>query len=341
MGDWELQVEELLALQAIYGSDQLRVYIHHNGASSTSEIPAEQLQTAEPNIRHPVDCVAHIEVEIPNQILYLQSAAPSNRENKAELRQAVKVEYLPPLVVVFSLPADYPTLSMPQARISSVWLNSQQAVSLQEKLKELWKSQGAGAPILFTWIDWMKSTALTHLGADKYLVLGFPAAGGRLPQHTCEDTHHLSYDATTTTTSSNTESSTITPSTTASTSSATTRYDVDSSNNTASTSADGSTSSNCEQPSVIGVSGDCVGFSCSGSDCSSKCDEAAEEKLCVHGTTGGGGGTGDDGGGGAVSAFEVMIQCVEYSERKKNEQFEAAVWTCTICFATLPAPAAA
>ncbi len=57
----------------------------------------------------------------------------------------------------------------------ALWLSKAHATSLAAALAKCWEEQGPGAPITFTWLDWLKSSALEHLGVNTHLVV--PSSG--------------------------------------------------------------------------------------------------------------------------------------------------------------------
>lgn len=74
------------------------------------------------------------------------------------------------------------TLLHADMQLTVEWLSTEQADSLTEKLLELWKEQGPGCPVCFTWTDWLQNEALQSLGITDVLLLTFdphdtPAAG--------------------------------------------------------------------------------------------------------------------------------------------------------------------
>ena len=75
------------------------------------------------------------------------------------------------------------TLCHAGMQLTAEWLSSEQADSLAQQLLGLWKEQGPGGPICFTWTDWLQNDALPFLGVTDTLLLTFdphavPAAEG-------------------------------------------------------------------------------------------------------------------------------------------------------------------
>ncbi|KAM4726027.1 E3 ubiquitin-protein ligase RNF14 [Anableps anableps] len=81
---------------------------------------------------------------------------------KGEKTAEYNVCYLPPLVLNFELPADYPSTSPPVFSLSSKWMNKAQLSSLCQRLDELWE-ENRGFEVLFTWIQFLKEETLDFL----------------------------------------------------------------------------------------------------------------------------------------------------------------------------------
>ena len=58
-------------------------------------------------------------------------------------------------------------------RLTAEWLSKEQADSLAQQLLGLWKEQGPGCPVCFTWTDWLQNDALPFLGVTDTLLLTF------------------------------------------------------------------------------------------------------------------------------------------------------------------------
>lgn len=80
------------------------------------------------------------------------------------------VSFLPPLVLNFELPADYPSTSPPIFNLSSKWMTVAQMSALCRRLDQLWE-ENQGVEILFTWIQFLKEMALDFLGIQSPLLV--------------------------------------------------------------------------------------------------------------------------------------------------------------------------
>ncbi|MEW5320281.1 MAG: hypothetical protein WDW38_011363 [Sanguina aurantia] len=63
----------------------------------------------------------------------------------------------------------------PSSLPSALWLGAQQLQLLTAALLRQWEEQGPGVPIVYTWLDWLQSCALSELAVSDTLVLS--------PQH--------------------------------------------------------------------------------------------------------------------------------------------------------------
>ncbi|XP_056141050.1 E3 ubiquitin-protein ligase RNF14 [Lampris incognitus] len=82
---------------------------------------------------------------------------------KGEKQTEYNVCFLPPLVLNFELPADYPSTSSPIFTLSSKWLTTGQMSSLCQCLDDMWE-ENKGCVVLFTWVQFLKEEALDLLG---------------------------------------------------------------------------------------------------------------------------------------------------------------------------------
>ncbi|XP_029375078.1 E3 ubiquitin-protein ligase RNF14 isoform X2 [Echeneis naucrates] len=143
--DKEAQEDELLALASIYDEEEFR--------------QAESAQGGEIQL-----CL-----ELPPDFRVVV---------KGETQNNYDVCFLPPLVLNFELPADYPSTSSPIFTLSSKWMTRAQMSSLCRRLDELWE-ENQGCVILFTWIQFLKEEGLDFLGIQSPLEV---TRGGTLTQ---------------------------------------------------------------------------------------------------------------------------------------------------------------
>ncbi|KAF6720213.1 E3 ubiquitin-protein ligase RNF14 [Oryzias melastigma] len=127
--DREAQEDELLALASIYDGEEFH--------------QAESAQGGEIQI-----CL-----ELPPDFKVVV---------RGEQTTEYAVCFLPPLVLNFELPADYPSLSAPVFTLSSKWMTKAQLSTLCRRLDELWE-ENQGCVILFTWMQFLKEETLDFL----------------------------------------------------------------------------------------------------------------------------------------------------------------------------------
>lgn len=81
------------------------------------------------------------------------------------------ISWLPPLAVQLSFPPDYPSRSPPDYVLQASWLTYSQLCSLCRHLNDLWQQEGVSSPVCFTWLDWLKCSALAMVGITDTLTL--------------------------------------------------------------------------------------------------------------------------------------------------------------------------
>ncbi|KAG2444472.1 hypothetical protein HXX76_001224 [Chlamydomonas incerta] len=74
------------------------------------------------------------------------------------------LHFLSPVRLTLTLPPTYPAADPPELDIQALWLSGAQAAQLRAALLEQWAAAGPGAPISFTWVDWLRGEALAELG---------------------------------------------------------------------------------------------------------------------------------------------------------------------------------
>ncbi|CAN9500694.1 unnamed protein product [Ophioblennius macclurei] len=80
------------------------------------------------------------------------------------------ISFLPPLLLTFELPKDYPSSSPPSFTLTCGWLTHTQLATLSTHLIELYQANG-GAVILFTWVEFLREESLNFLGIHSELEL--------------------------------------------------------------------------------------------------------------------------------------------------------------------------
>ncbi|XP_069100813.1 E3 ubiquitin-protein ligase RNF14-like isoform X1 [Pleurodeles waltl] len=132
--DREAQEDELLALANIYTDDEFQIAMHIQGG---------QIKAC---------------LELPQGFRIFVSGDDAKNSLKGEF----EVCFLPPVLLTFELPADYPSASAPVFVLSCKWLTTMQLSSLCKKLDSLWE-ENKGFVVLFTWMQFLKEETLQHL----------------------------------------------------------------------------------------------------------------------------------------------------------------------------------
>ncbi|CAH1267487.1 RNF14 [Branchiostoma lanceolatum] len=141
MSDQEAQENELLALSSIYDDTVFMAAEDGTGGQFCSIL------------------------DLPENFQIKAPAPPGESVNKATV---FLVKYLPPIILHFQYPADYPSCSAPQFTLSCKWLTLQQLTLLCKHLDELW-TENSGMEILFTWAQYLQEEALITLGISDVL----------------------------------------------------------------------------------------------------------------------------------------------------------------------------
>lgn len=84
-----------------------------------------------------------------------------------------RLQHLSPIRMAITLPAGYPSACAPQVTVSAPWLTHGSALALQRELLVQWETlAGPGCPVLYAWLDWVKSCSLGHLRITSCVTLG-------------------------------------------------------------------------------------------------------------------------------------------------------------------------
>ncbi|XP_043925214.1 E3 ubiquitin-protein ligase RNF14-like isoform X1 [Protopterus annectens] len=136
--DIEAQEDELLALAGIYNEDEF------NRTESSQGGEIRICLTLPPHFRVLVD----------------------GRNEQLEYI----VEFLPPIILRFDLPVDYPSASAPAFTLHCKWLSESQLTSLCTQLDGIWK-ENKGCVVLFSWMQFLREETLHFLNIGSSLLL--------------------------------------------------------------------------------------------------------------------------------------------------------------------------
>lgn len=150
----QLQEDELLALESIYGEKAL-ILDRQRGLRSFQ---------------------IHIDIEAPDEFnisakFNLSGDQRPKGDGSDEFSYSFKVQYLPPIVLTCLLPKAYPSHLPPYFTISVQWLDSITISNLCSMLDSMWVEQ-PGQEVVYHWIEWLHSSSLSYLGFEKEIVLG-------------------------------------------------------------------------------------------------------------------------------------------------------------------------
>uniref|UniRef100_A0A4X2KPA2 E3 ubiquitin-protein ligase RNF14 n=2 Tax=Diprotodontia TaxID=38609 RepID=A0A4X2KPA2_VOMUR len=134
--DREAQEDELLALASIYDEDEFK--------------KAESVQGGETRI-----CL-----DLPQNFKIFVSGNPTECLQNGGFEYTIC--FLPPLVLNFELPPDYPSTSPPAFTLSGKWLSPTQLTALCKHLDNLWEEH-RGCVVLFAWMQFLKEETLAYL----------------------------------------------------------------------------------------------------------------------------------------------------------------------------------
>ncbi|XP_032381754.1 E3 ubiquitin-protein ligase RNF14 [Etheostoma spectabile] len=136
--DMEEQEDELLAFRSIFDSEEFV----RDDSKSAGEI--------------------RVSVELPSDFIVALKEGETLRQ--------YELSFLPPLLLTFELPEDYPSASPPSFTLTCSWLTHTQLAVLSAQLTDLYQATG-GAVVLFSWVQFLKEDALRFLDIHSLLEL--------------------------------------------------------------------------------------------------------------------------------------------------------------------------
>uniref|UniRef100_A0ACD5UDM1 Uncharacterized protein n=1 Tax=Avena sativa TaxID=4498 RepID=A0ACD5UDM1_AVESA len=148
----QLQQDEMLALEAIYG-DNLDTFSEKSAPRSFQ---------------------IHVHCEIPDgisvsaELLQGVDDYPNNR-----FFDTFSVQHLAPISLTCIMPPSYPSHHSPYFTLGVQWLDSVKISSLCHMLDSIWAQQ-PGQEVVFEWVQWLQSSALSHLRFDDRIVIRQP-----------------------------------------------------------------------------------------------------------------------------------------------------------------------
>uniref|UniRef100_A0A453CWC3 RBR-type E3 ubiquitin transferase n=1 Tax=Aegilops tauschii subsp. strangulata TaxID=200361 RepID=A0A453CWC3_AEGTS len=149
----QLQQDEMLALEAIYG-DKIRIF-------GEKAIPR--------SFQILVYC------EIPDGIsVYVEPfQGDDDDDTKSQFPENFSIEHLAPLSLTCLMPPSYPSHHPPYFTLGVQWLDNVKVSSLCHMLDLIWAQQPE-QEVVYEWVHWLQSSVLSHLGFDNGIVIRQP-----------------------------------------------------------------------------------------------------------------------------------------------------------------------
>ncbi|KAI6658061.1 E3 ubiquitin-protein ligase RNF14 [Oopsacas minuta] len=146
--NFELQHSELDTLKAIYGQDNILKII--------------QLT---PTIRATLEIPCHFQTPQKIRIFtkkYVRTSLDSEKLQLDFIFTEFSLNYLPPIILEFEFPNNYPSNYGPSFHLTSKWLNFSQLSKLCRKLDTIWY-ENRGGTVLFDWFQFLTNDLFQFL----------------------------------------------------------------------------------------------------------------------------------------------------------------------------------
>ncbi|CAL1540833.1 unnamed protein product [Lymnaea stagnalis] len=175
------QSDEITALQSIFNaedkekfkvlatvdSDNNGLFVMLVDVCPLPVCDAVHIEVALPVEQENEMAAAASKAEPPNLSYDIQFSRSSSGQN---WKGSFNVKYLSPLNLFMTFPPSYPSSDPPKFQLSCPWLSQAQLESLHQALDKLW-DEGNQMPIVYTWINWLENSLLSHLGISDHLIL--------------------------------------------------------------------------------------------------------------------------------------------------------------------------
>ncbi|CAL5030279.1 unnamed protein product [Urochloa decumbens] len=147
----QLQYDEMLALEAIYG-ENIHIFGEKAGLRSFK---------------------IHVHCEIPDGVSVsaeLFQCVDGDDDLKNQSFDTFSVQHLPPMSLTCLMPLSYPSHRPPYFTLSVQWLDSVKISSLCHILDSIWTQQ-PGQEIVYEWVQWLQGYALSHVGFGDGIII--------------------------------------------------------------------------------------------------------------------------------------------------------------------------
>ncbi|CAL5025683.1 unnamed protein product [Urochloa decumbens] len=146
----QLQHDEMLALEAIYG-DNIGIFGEKAGSRSFE---------------------IHVHCEIPDIVSVSAELFQGDDDDdlKSRFFNTFSVQHLPPMVLTCLMPLSYPSHHPPYFTLRVEWLDSVKISSLCHMLDSIWAQQPE-QEIVYEWVQWLQSYALSHVGSGDGIII--------------------------------------------------------------------------------------------------------------------------------------------------------------------------
>ncbi|CAL5054908.1 unnamed protein product [Urochloa decumbens] len=161
-GNSQIQEDELLALQAIYGDDMV-IFDNMDGLRFFQISLHYQLQG---------------EIQVYMNVCTNDGTTETGDEDEDEeedgnygLVYACSLQHLPPITLTCLLPRSYPSARAPYFVVTAKWLNEPEVSRFCSVLDGIW-SELPGQEVVFRWADWLSGSSWSCIASDNQMVLG-------------------------------------------------------------------------------------------------------------------------------------------------------------------------
>ena len=159
--DEEKQRDELAALASIYNEEEFSYHTENNLYHITSKVF----------------------INLPEKYFftYKDTRQPGSQ------REKINISHLPPVILLITLPSDYPSVSSPKFTIRSTWLSVHSISKLCKEFDRLWETN-KNEEILFTCIGFLQLELLEVLNIQECINIDSSYTAYKIKQ---EKIHHL------------------------------------------------------------------------------------------------------------------------------------------------------